>query len=398
MGLARELARELTGIRKTKNRDRENRYWSNTKHLLESGQIKPEEVKLRELAESTFPEGRQFVDEWFNPARGGSSRVLEASTSAGIAVAASDFSKLTSQLVFSAFLERFNNPTFLWPELFPVQPTTFETEIIPGTGQFGDDTAEVGEGGAYPRVGFSEDYIDTPRTIKRGLIVSVTKEAVFHDQNGRILQGARDIGDTIGYSREKRCLDCLFGITNTYRRNGTAYNTFQSSTPWINIKASNALVDWTDVEAAELLFDAMVNPSTGEPITIIPDVLVVPSALKRTAQRIVNATLVNFGEDRGGNTTAANTTRTESPNPIGDMRLRVLSSPFVYQRTTSNTTWYIGQAKRGVVLRENWGPTIQQSPPNSFLDFNNDIVNEFKISAKDVPTVIEPRYWVKNTA
>lgn len=42
----------------------------------------------------------------------------------------------------------------------------------------------------YPNIGFSEDYIETPSTSKHGLIVPVTREAVFFDRTNLILSRA----------------------------------------------------------------------------------------------------------------------------------------------------------------------------------------------------------------
>ena len=183
---------------------------------------------------------------------------------------------------------------------------------------------------------------------------------VFFDRTGLLLQRCGEVAEFLGVNREKRVLDAVFGVTNTYKRNGTAYNTYQASSPWVNIAGSNALVDWTDVEAAELLFDAMTDPNTGEPLAVMPDTIIVPTALKHTARRIVNATEIRTGDG------ASATTQTLAANPLAN-QYHVLWSPFVKSRTGSATTWFVGQPKKAFAYMQNWGPTVVQAPDNCSL-------------------------------
>ena len=225
-------------------------------------------------------------------------------------------------------------------------PTQFNGEKIPGIGRIGDEAEAIGEGNVYPTVGFSEEYIETPETTKRGFIVPVTKEAVFFDRTGLVLQRAAEVAYWLGQNKEKRVLDVVLGVTNNYKRNGVAGDTYLAAGDYVNVKATNALADWTDVEAAELLFDAMTDPSTGEPIIVAANTLIVPTALKHTARRIVRATEVRHGTDPV----------TISASTLDDYR--ILTSPLVKQRTSSDTTWFVGDPARAFAYMENWPITV----------------------------------------
>ena len=306
----------------------------------------------------------------------------------------SDFGNITGQIVFSMVMEPFGDPNLLHPQLFQTIHTEFPNgEKIPGIGGIGDRAEVVGEAQHYPLAGVSEEFIETPALIKRGMIVPVTREAIAFDRTGVLLNRARDVGRFMAINKEKRCLDVALGVSTVYRRNGVSRATYLDTGGFDNLAASNALVDWTDVETAELLFDAINDPNTGEPIDVVPDTLIVPTALRHTARRIVSAT-----EVRHDNNAAAGTQiiQTLSASPLGPYN--VLSSPYVSRRVGSSTTWFIGQPMEAFIYMENWAPQMVEAPSDSHDSFHRDIVTQFKISERGAAAVKEPRRMVKSTA
>ncbi|MBW3600566.1 MAG: Mu-like prophage major head subunit gpT family protein, partial [Planctomycetes bacterium] len=273
---------------------------------VQQGHLRVEELSLRGLFEALVEDGRKLV-QLLDPRQSGGTSLVEA---AG-AVDTSAFSNITGQIVYSKALESFRDPAFLWPQLVETVPTQLSGEKIPGIGRIGDQAETIGEGQPYPLAGLSEEYVETPETAKRGFIVPVTKEAIFFDRTGLVLRRAAEVARWLGVNKEKRVLDVVLGVENPYKRNGVENDTYLSSGDWVNIKATNALEDWTDIEAAELLLDGMSDPNTGEPIAIMPDTLIVPTALKHTARRIVRAVSIAHVD----NTAAADTVRTTSTNP-----------------------------------------------------------------------------------
>jgi hypothetical protein len=292
-------------------------------------------------------------------------------------------------------LEAWNDPALIGEQLCTVMPTEFSGEKIPGISGLGDEAETIGEGDEYPMVGNSEQWIETPETTKSGFIVPVTKEAIFFDRTGLVLQRASEVGRWLAINREKRILDVALGIVSLYKRNGSSaiatYGDNSGAHNWDNLAATNALVDWTDIENAMLLFDGMTDPDTGEPILVMPRQIVVPSALAMTARRILNATEIAFGDG------ASNTTQTRGANPVAGM-LEIATSPYVASRTSSSTTWFIGDFKKAFAYMENWPITSVAAPVNSELEFSRDIVNRFKVSERGAAAVIEPRAVVRCTA
>lgn len=361
---------------------------------LESKEIRPSDFSFADLFDAIVPDGYE-LRKTFDPANRDSFSSVGLESAVG-AVQNSDFASLTGQIIYSQTLEGFTLPEFIGDRLFRVVPSAFEREKVPRLGvTMGNDDLEVQENHAFGYAGMSSFFVETPDTIKRGLILALTKEALFFDRTGRLLEEAREIGRTIGLNRELRMLDVAFGLVDVYKPNGnSAEATYQASGSRINVKASNALVDWTDVEGAELLFDAITDPITGQPIDVVANQMVVPKGLKKTAEYVTSQT------------TKYNTamTRASSPgaieanyeNPTGNYEL--LTSQYVGSRLGNQTTWFVGEFQRACVYMENYGLTTVQAPPNSDAEFTRDIVTQFRSSERGAAAILEPRRIVKNTA
>jgi hypothetical protein len=372
-------------------REKVRQFYAELEESLEKGEIQPNEFSVREVFEGFVEDGREIVDSWKPGSVNGGINLIEA----GNAIDTSAFSNITGQIVYTRVIQAFGDPAFIGDQLVETIPTQFNGEKIPGIGRLGDASQTIPESGLYPTVGTSEEWIDTPQTTKRGFIVPVTKEAIFFDRTGLVLERAREVAEWCALNKEKRILDIALGITTSYRRNGAAaIATYQASTPFVNIKSSNGLTDWTNVEAAELLFDALTDPNTGEVINIVPDTLIVPTALKHTARRITRATEVQY--NAGGYAASGNVQRTVSANPLDSYN--ILTSRLVKARTSSATTWFIGNPKKAFAYMQNWPISVVQAPNNSEPEFTQDIVARYKVSERGAAAVRDPRYMVKCTA
>jgi len=233
----RELKRryELDGPQKT------------VEHLSEAlaaKQLRADDFSLRDLAETLVPAGGEWVRSLV-PRFGGDVNVLEA----GDGVDVTAFLNVAGQVVHSRILESYSQEAFVVSKLVKTVPTRLDGEKIPGATPLPDGAAEVHPGMPYPSVGFGEDYIETPSTTKHGLIVPVTREAIFFDRTHLVLARAAEVGEVLGLNKEKRLLDLVIGKTNNYKWRGTTYDTYQAAAPWVNVKSGNELVDWQNVDA-----------------------------------------------------------------------------------------------------------------------------------------------------
>lgn len=365
-----------------------------TAHLQEAfreGDLKPEDVSIRDLAEALIPDGHQWVRQ-LDPRNMSGVNLLEA----GDGVDITAFLNVTGQVVYSKIMESFSQESFVASKLVDTIPTRLDGEKIPGITRVADDVEAVHPGMPYPNLGFGEDYVETPSTTKHGFIVPVTREAIFFDRTHLVLQRAAEVGEVLGLNKEKRLLDLIIGSTNNYNANGTSYDTYQTSSPWVNSLASNELTDWTNVDAAEQLFAEILDPHTGEPVLVQANTVLVMPAYRLAAHRVFNATDISY-------TGSGQETTTNAANPLGNYQVE--ASRLAYRRVIASGEaaadakkwWFLGDFRRAFAYMENWPITVTQAPPNSEAEFTNDIVIRFKASERGAAAVLNPRYVVKST-
>lgn len=373
----RELKRRfsLDGAQKTAN---------HLKEAIREGHLLPEDFSLRDLAETLIEDG----DQWVRSLAPNSGRdILESE-----GVDSSAFSAVTAEIIYTRIMQAYNGEQFVASRLVDIIPSRLSSERIPGIGKIAGDVMQIAEGMPYPSVGMSPDYVDTPETAKYGLIVPVTREAIFYDQTGLILKRASEVGEALGVNREKRILDTILGISNTYTYNGAALNTYYASGgSWVNKLTGNELENWSDVDAAEQLFANMIDPHTGEPIIITPNSVLIMPAKRFTAASVFLGNQLTF---TGG------TTEVSIANPL--TRYKVTDSTLAYRRllnsgvseTAAKKYWYIGDFRKAFAYMENWPVTVTQSSRFSEASFTSDILIRFKASERGTPAVLDPRYVV----
>ena len=383
-------------------------FFTELKEGFDKGEIKPEDFSIRGLMEefitdsSGRPCGREILDSW-NPMHGGDAKhesltqLVEGGT-----VQASNFSNITGQIVYNKTLESYNNEEFVFSKTIPTVPTQFNGERIAGIGGMGDQAEVVPEAGQYPMVGVSEDWIDTPATVKRGLILPLTKEAAFFDRTGLILKRCAEVGEYLGINKELRAVDCVIDentTTHRYNRKNrgpvATYGDNSGNHDWDNLQASNALANWVNVDNVDQLLYTILDPNTGLPIIITGKMrLIVGRGLIRTAEQIQKATsleIINPGFATSGNPSKMNTV-----NNVPSFE--ILTSRYLAYRQATTTSWYYGAPDQAFCYMENFPMTVVEAPANSEMEFNQDIVMRWKASERGQFATVEPRKMAKATA
>ena len=391
----------------------------------EPGGIAAGDFSLRDLAANTIfsrngdPVGMSFVAEYFDPRR--QTSLQEAMG----AVDVSAFAGITGQLLINRVLNAFQAESFVISRLIPTYPTSLNGERIPGISipaDPGENFVENEEMAPLNYVGFSEEYIQTPPTVKRRLGIGVTKEAIFFDRTGLILDRAGYVGTLLGLRKEKNLIGVLIGASNTYqeKRKGDSavvtLNTYYSGTEtgpdgggvprWVNHLDNNGLVDWTSINALEVLFDNMLDPNTGEPI-ILPNrrVIIAPQIQFLPLNQILRGDQVWRATQLGIAPTGTNIGyNTVGPNPLNQLGLEFatsrqlnvqLQNSFSLSQSDAGKYWFYGDPAAFAYM-ENWPITVTQAPTNSEAEFDQDIVVRFKASERGIAAVMEPRRMIRS--
>lgn len=367
----------------------------NLSRAIKKKKLTFEDFSIRDLAESLIvnrdgkPAGRSWVEQ-LAPKKSGGYTLREAATG----VSLSHFANITGQIMYSKVMAGYQQEEFIADRLVETIPTDLSGEKIPGVGGLIDNIDTIHEGMPYPQMGFGEDWVETPPTIKRGIILAVNKEAIYFDRTGLVLQRAGEVGELIARNKEKRVLDVVLGITNNYKWKGTSYNTYLTSGNWINAVASITITDWNSIDTAEQLFTDMTEPVTGEPIVITPDTILHMPAKKHLFRQIVRASSLELR-------TQSSAQGTWGANTVDNYTL--MSSKFAYARLLASGVsaanaklyWYLGSFKKAFAYMQNWPIEVVQAPDNSEPEFTQDIVLRWKASERGAAAVKDPRYVVK---
>lgn len=409
--------RQLRRLHESALRDRDpGKFFADLDQGFESKALRPSDFSIRELMENFIEGGREIVDSW-NPRHGAgggglpmpqvpqtwgqAGRGVNLIEAGGAYVGTGAFAHISGQIVFNAIMENLPPENNVFSPLVKTIETPFSGERIAGIGRMGDQAGTVEEGQPYPHAGVSEDYIDTPATTKKGMILGVTKEAAFYDRTYILMQRCAEVGNWLQTNKEKRIIDCVIDENVTAHRyvwRGSSpiatYGDNSGSHTWDNLTASNALVDWTDIDNAEQTMAAIVDPNTGEPAIVTPRHLVCTRDLLWTARRIVNATEITVVTP--GYATSANPTETRTRNPVENYQ--IVTSLLLKARMATDTSWFIGDIGKAFAYMQNWPITVVQAPTNAPAEFERDVIMQWKASERGTPATLEPRYMHKSTA
>lgn len=373
--------------------------------LLNKREIRPEDFSIREVAEAYM--GREWVDN-LHPKRGryyDRQALMEAD---GAAVSFADMSNVTGQIFFSKVKEAYENEEFVLSDIIPsIQSDILAMELIPSITVPSDEFTVVPEGGEYPNVGIGEDFQHRAAMQKYGSILPVTKECIFSDRTGLLLQNASKLGDALGVRKEKQLCDMLLdenagAISATlgghrYFWKNVSYSTYVT-TPWSNLVTSNGLVTYLQIEQAWLALVQITDPYTGEPIRIRPRHLVVQPTNLMTATRIKRT--LNVQTHAGGYALTGNLADMHAPSPLNEVvgDLEIVHSQQLAARSARNTDWWLGDLTKAFAWYYAWDITEDEAPPNSREAFHRDIVFQKKVSMMSAAATMDPRYIVENRA
>lgn len=352
--------------------------------LLKTGKIKAEELSLREVAEATL--GVEAVCNMMRASDG------VAAMEAVAPVNLSAFTNITGNMIFEGIVTSYNAVAPIASTLVTAEASRRDGGRDIGYASIDDNVLVVEEGEEYPDMKFGEDYVDIPTSKKRGAKIGITREAIFFDELGRIMEGAKAIGERMGTDKEKRTLRMILGITNGFVRNGVARNTYVGAAdPRINLQGTTPLVDWTSIDSANQMFNNMNDDRTNpEPIDVQPNTILVPMQLQTTAKRIFTATEIRTGSNSGN-------TQTYGPNMF--TAPTIVSSPWIKKLLleagisdpVASARWYYGDFKKAFKYRTLF-PLAFRAAMHDKDEFERDVVAQFRVDERGTPRIVAPWY------
>lgn len=414
--------RELLGIECDKN-------GNPTRRDKSKAQIDPEEFSIRDIHEHYL--GQEFTASLSNPKTSQHSIKLLRESAAVSQVGPSAFlningyNQVNAGLLEAAFLDGYQGVSAIGDEL--VQDRDISTNGgkdigIPGMVAPQDYTAPTE---AYEEGGLTQRWIVRPPNVKYGKQLKLSKEAVRYDLTGDLLSSAERLGAVLRQGREAMIAITVMGQVmskgetkllppghdgNNYRYDvestNSPNNTYQTSTSglynYINLDTSTELLDYTDVQDMENLFNAMTEPETDYPLdTGIESIIVSPNR-RMTVNAIINSSQVL--PVTGGGTANWPSMITTAANPLPN-NIKVYSSK-VWHRilrdagfSAANATklWFCGRFTKAFRFSNLWKMNVE-SVPIGGDDYASDVVNRWLGSWCGIAHVIDPRFVVASGA
>lgn len=395
--------------------------------ILKDAKIAPESFSLQELAEAVVGSSWRVV---FNPENGtmnsytvargmmesnftGDPRALVESTGFGLDPGAflniNTYTALVGGLVEVKILQAFQNPMLIADSIMPVEATKLNGQKVIGVQGIGDRGKKRLPGETHTRASFSERWIETPETRENALAIDVLKETVFFDLTGSILRQASEVGKELAYRKELECIDLFLGVNNSFKYNGTAYNTYQTSRTlgYLN-DGVNQLIDWTSFNTSMMMFARQEDPHTAKRILTNPDTVVVMPQRLATANLILGASSVDLRTAPGLTQATAVTLSVANggANPFAG-KYKVLTSPLLEQRALAsdglnlnqaNTDglWFMLESGQPFKYMQNYPLTVTQASPTNYEMIDRGVVASYFANERGIPSVWSPWHVVRN--
>ena len=389
-----------------------HKQWNDPREAVRRANVELQEaIRAKDIDIKSFDFGGLFSDMFghgeFHHCRDRGRGAWEVMEAAG-PIMTTAFQGISSQAIWGLIMDAYQQPEFVFSKLIPTRQTNEDFQKVPGISDIGDEVAIVKEGDPYPVVGVSQKYRHAPVLRKRGFRVQLTREALFFDRTGQLQEKASGGGKSMGQNREKRAVDVVIdenagaasaivgGHRYHYVGNSIAsYGNNSGNHDWDNLSASTGLVDWTDIEACEILLDALTDPQTAEPIVFEAKHLVCSRQLRRTAERIAGADYITVVTP--GYATSGNPTETQVGNPYKGA-FAVISSPYVASRLATDTDWFFGDLTTAFEYCQAWPEEVKTLAGGTQIEFDQDIVQQYRFSEMGNYSTKEPRAMVKATA
>lgn len=319
------------------------------------------------------------------------------------------FALITSQIFFNALTTKYRSADFTISNKFKVIPSTLPRgEKFGGISNVATLLEPVNYGRDLPHLEPTEDFSESPPMQRKGAIVDLTIDMVRADRTGEVTNIFENLGVCAGVNEELEAVQTLADLALTtganysrthYKWKNVLYNTYQTSTPWVNVVTSNGLVDHNNVNNAYVQLSTILDPYTGFPTVLGPGPisLVVTPQLLYTAKRIARSTQFRTGTSSSSNDILI----TDGFPPV---EFDVVESKYLKylndnsNSTGLNTTWFFGQLSEAFSWQRMMDITMSEALPGSYSMWSRGLTASYKFELIQTSYAFNPRYVIKNTA
>jgi hypothetical protein len=257
----------------------------------------------------------------------------------------------------------------------------------------------------FPSGDIGSDWVRANRMRKQGEALAITWEAAHFDWTDTILDaasGPTGLAMRLSLVVNERVERAIWGVENTYNRQGTITNTYRTTGNYVNMQ-DNPLLDIPSLDKAEQQLLSQTDPASGlEIVPPSPQRTLITGIFNRLlAERLANPLGVNVGSLTSDERIDA--TKFYQPfQVISSIRaIRIMTSAYPgwtpITSTQAQKRWVWGDTKAAFVYRSAKDITtyrfdITDSPALA----RRDVLMELDASEMGSVTVMEPRAVVLN--
>jgi hypothetical protein len=324
------------------------------KSLIEAGKLDPLKISLKSLYEALVTE--QDLEE---------------------NLTSSAFPNISGQIISKVMIDGYEQFPKDHEKLVRTVPSKLKVSRIAGWTALGAVT-RVNEKQDYPEVTPMDEKTQTVNNFKYGGIISLTKEDIFFDQTGELLDRARQIGERGAQKRASLIFAAAVNVNSDALSGGDLYTAGNA-----NLITTNPLGSDGWEAARKKLLDK--TDEQGEPIWVMGDrpIMIVGSTLLATAEKLQK-------NEYGPNGTA------NLDVNLARGQFDIVLNPYL---SASSTDWWYGAFKRQFRWEEVWPLEIfTRVGQDTEQGFNADVIQQIKCSFYGGAGASDKVYVVENNA
>jgi hypothetical protein len=293
-------------------------------------------------------------------------------------LSSSAFPTIAGEIISSVMIQAYQAFPKAGDRLVRTVPSRLKVSMIAGWKAIGK-VAQVNERQPYGQVVPPDEKTITIDNKKYGGLMDLTKESIFFDQTGELIDRARGLGEEGARFRDEIIMNTVCDINGTALGGAALYSGGND-----NLITTNPL-GTTGWENAHVELLDKKDDNTGKPIWVFGErpIMVVPAGLYPTAWKLQ--------QNEYGPQGTANLDRNMAQNMYD-----IVVNPYL---TKASTDWFYGGFNRQFRWEEVWPLEVfTRVGQDTEEGFNKDIIQQFKVSLFGGCGAVDTRYVLKNQA
>lgn len=290
-------------------------------------------------------------------------------------ISSSGFPTIAGEIISSVIIAAYQAFPKAGDRLVRTVPSKLKVSQIAGWKAIGK-IAALNERQPYGQVTPPDEKTVTIKNQKYGGVLDLTKEAIFFDQTGELMDQARGLGEEGARFRDEIIMNTVVDLSSQSLSGGVLYSAGNS-----NLITSNPL-GTTGWENAHIELLDKKDDNTGKPIWVFGEkpIMLVPSGLYPTAWKLQQNEYSPLG--------TANLDKNMAQNMFD-----IVVNPYLAK---ASTAWWYGGFNRQFRWEEVWPLEVfTRVGQDTQEGFQQDIIQQFKVSlyggcgAQDTRYVLE---------